>query len=99
MGRVINIKPEGDSILMTIELPKNLGKYIAHKGSITIDGISLTIAKISSHDFTVALIPHTLQVTTLSERKIGDMVNLEVDVVARYLEKLIGKENKGVKLL
>lgn len=100
MGEVLNIKSEGDSILMTIKFPNNLGKYIAHKGSITIDGISLTIAKVRDKYFTVALIPHTLGVTTLSDRKIGDMVNLEVDVVARYLEKLVGgRDDTGVKLL
>jgi len=100
MGEVLSIKSEGDSILMTIGFEENLGKYIAHKGSITIDGISLTIAKVTDKNFTVALIPHTLEVTTLSDRKIGDMANLEVDVVARYLEKLIkNKDNSGVTLL
>jgi len=100
MGLVLKIKSEGDSILMTIKYPLDLGKYIAYKGSIAIDGISLTIAKITNQDFTVALIPHTLEVTTLLERKIGDMVNLEIDVVARYLEKLIGgRDDKGVRLL
>ena len=100
MGKVSSIQLEGDSILMTIEHPNDLGKYIAHKGSITIDGISLTIAKVTDKDFSVALIPHTLEVTTLSDRKIGDMVNLEIDVVARYLERLIKtKDNSGVTLL
>ena len=100
MGKISNIKSEGDSILMTIEFPQYLSKYIAHKGSITIDGISLTIAKVTDKDFTVALIPHTLDITTLSDKRIGDKVNLEVDVVARYLEKLIGnRDDKGVRLL
>lgn len=99
MGNIIKIKPEGDSILMTIDFPSNLGKYIAYKGSIAIDGISLTIASINNKSFTVALIPHTLEVTTLKEKRIGDMVNLEIDVVARYLERLVNKEEKGVKLL
>ncbi len=99
-GRISNIKSEGDSILMTIGFEENLGKYIAYKGSITIDGISLTVARVSDKDFTVALIPHTLEVTTLKEKKIGDMLNLEVDVVARYLEKLVSnKDDKGVRLL
>lgn len=89
MGRICKIKSEGDSILITIEFPKNIGKYITYKGSIAIDGISLTIANVTAKNFTVALIPHTLEVTTLKEIKIGDKVNLEIDVVARYLERLI----------
>ncbi|MFA5880386.1 MAG: riboflavin synthase [Candidatus Margulisiibacteriota bacterium] len=100
MGEVINIKSEGDSILMTIKFPKSLSKYIAHKGSITLDGISLTIASLFNQNFVVALIPHTLEVTILKNKKIGDKVNLEVDVVARYLERMIkSKDSSDVTLL
>lgn len=100
MGKITNLKNEGDSVLMTIDFPRDLSKYIAYKGSITVDGISLTVAKVSNKDFTIALIPHTLEVTTLKDKIIGDLLNLEVDVVARYLEKLISDKNDdGVRLL
>ncbi|MCH2659967.1 riboflavin synthase, partial [bacterium] len=67
-----------------------LGRYIAAKGSIAIDGISLTVAEVSSEVFTVAVIPHTFDNTTLSHRRVGDSVNLEVDVIARYVERMLG---------
>jgi len=88
-GEVLSIKKEGDSILMEIKPPKPLFKYIAHKGSISCDGVSLTIAKLKKDSFVVALIPHTLRVTNLSKKKINDKINLEVDLIARYLEKII----------
>jgi riboflavin synthase len=66
---------------------------VAEKGSIAVDGISLTVVSVSSRDFTVAVIPHTLEVTTISERRMGDPVNLEVDMVARYLERLFTSRN------
>lgn len=88
-GKILDIKKEGDSILMEIKTPKELIKYIPFKGSIACDGISLTIAKIKKGSFVVALIPHTLKVTNLSKKKVGDRINLEVDMVTRYLERLI----------
>jgi riboflavin synthase len=92
MGKVIKLQKEGDSVLMTIAFSDRLKKYIAYKGSIAVDGVSLTVAKIFDQKFTVALIPHTLKVTVLSKKKLGDKVNLEVDVVARHLEKLVSSE-------
>lgn len=76
-------------VLMTVEFPAELGRYIVEKGSITIDGVSLTIAGLDENSFGVALIPHTLEVTTLGLRKPGDTVNLEMDVVAKYVERLL----------
>ena len=77
------------NVLLQIGMPPDLAPYVAQKGSIAIDGISLTVASVSAQDFIVAVIPHTLQATTLSERRSGDPVNLEVDMIARYLERLL----------
>jgi riboflavin synthase len=71
-------------------LPSALARYVVQKGSITVDGISLTVASVSEDDFTVGLIPTTLKLTTLGAKGVGDPVNLEVDVIAKYVEKLIG---------
>ena len=73
-----------------IEPPPELARYIATKGSVALDGISLTVAEVSGDAFTVAVIPHTFDNTTLSHRHAGDSVNLEVDVIARYVERLLG---------
>ncbi len=74
---------------MTVEPPPKLMPYIIEKGSITVDGVSLTVAALTEESFTVALIPHTLEVTTLGLRKPGDAVNLENDVIAKYVERLL----------
>lgn len=73
-----------------VEPPPALARYIATKGSVALDGISLTVAEVSGDAFTVAVIPHTFDNTTLSHRRAGDSVNLEVDVIARYVERLLG---------
>ena len=77
-----------------IEPPPALARYIAAKGSVALDGISLTVAEVSGDAFTVAVIPHTFDNTTLSHRRAGDSVNLEVDVIARYVERLLGGESQ-----
>jgi len=74
---------------MTVGLPPGLGRYAVEKGSITVDGVSLTIVATGADRFSVSLIPHTLAVTTLGERGVGDRVNLEVDIVAKYVERLM----------
>lgn len=75
-----------------VEPPPALARYIAAKGSVALDGISLTVAEVSGDAFTVAVIPHTFDNTTLSHRRAGDSVNLEVDVIARYVERLLGEQ-------
>ena len=82
-------KDEGDASLMQVTMSDNIRRYIAYKGSITVDGISLTISGIHTDAFEVALIPHTKQVTTLRTKRNGAKVNLEVDIVARYIETLL----------
>ncbi len=89
VGTVEGITPSGDSRVVAIQAPRSLLKYLVEKGSVTVDGISLTVARVEEDGFEVAVIPHTLEVTTLGLRKPGDTVNLEVDVLAKYVERLL----------
>ncbi|MEE4250564.1 MAG: riboflavin synthase, partial [Alcanivoracaceae bacterium] len=89
LGEVISIKPDARSIRFDIRAPDVLAKYIAHKGSITVDGISLTVNSVDGAVFSLNIVPHTQQMTTIAEWKPGSKVNLEVDVIARYLERLL----------
>lgn len=88
-GTIVETEPEGNAVWIKIKCSDNLLKYIIHKGSITIDGISLTVAKVTDSDFSVSIIPHTAANTTLLQKKSGDVVNLENDVVGKYIEKLL----------
>lgn len=89
VGRVDRVSPEGEGRRMTITVPDRLNRFMVEKGSITVDGVSLTIACLIDGGFEVALIPHTLAVTVLGERQAGDRVNLEVDVIGKYVERLL----------
>jgi riboflavin synthase len=82
-------RPEDRWTIIRIAVPRELTRYMVEKGSITVDGISLTIVSVDSENFTVSLIPTTLADTTLGERAVGDVVNIEVDVLAKYVEKLV----------
>ncbi|MGD9572144.1 MAG: riboflavin synthase [Thermoleophilia bacterium] len=88
VGEVRSARPEGGSTVLEIAAPAGLLRYVVEKGSITVDGVSLTVAGRLPDAFTVALIPHTMQVTTLGPQAVGRAVNLEVDVVAKYVEAL-----------
>ena len=83
-------QPDG-SELVTIEAPDEVLRYVVHKGSITVDGVSLTVARVDDDAFAIALIPHTLAVTTLGSRPVGARVNLEVDMIAKYVEALVAR--------
>ncbi|MGO9452149.1 MAG: riboflavin synthase [Candidatus Binataceae bacterium] len=89
VARIVSIKPEGDSKLFTFEAPASETRYIVEKGSVALDGISLTCFGIKGRQFSVALIPHTLKVTTLASRKAGDKVNFESDMLVKYVEKML----------
>ena len=89
VGTVCRFEPAGDNRLLAITAPAALAKYIARKGSIAVDGVSLTINAVSGAEFVVNLIPHTLQATSLRDLKVGDGVNLEADLLARYAERLL----------
>ncbi|MEE4290459.1 MAG: riboflavin synthase [Cycloclasticus sp.] len=89
VGQVIERKSDARSIRFSFSMPKELARYVAQKGSICIDGISLTVNTVDDVSFSVNIVPHTLEMTTLGKRQVGDSVNLEVDVIARYLERLM----------
>lgn len=89
VGKVIARWPEGRSMRFKIEAPKELARYIAAKGSICVDGVSLTVNRVEGAAFEVNIIPHTLAETTLGITQVGAKVNLEVDLIARYLERLL----------
>ena len=81
---------------MTFEVPKELDKYIVYKGSITVNGVSLTVSKNKNNTFSVAIIPHTLENTNLKYLKIGDLVNIETDILGRYVEKFLSTKNNNI---
>ena len=88
VGRVAEARPEGESTVLEVTAPQDLLRYVVEKGSVAIDGVSLTVAARLPEGFSVALIPHTMAVTTLGPQAVGRAVNLEVDVVAKYVESL-----------
>ena len=89
LGEVISFAPAGDCFVLEVAAPDAIAKYVAAKGSITINGVSLTVNQVAGNCFAVNLIPHTLEVTTLKQLKAGSRVNLEVDLLARYAERLL----------
>lgn len=89
LGEVLDIVADARSVRMRFGCPAHLARYVARKGSIAIDGVSLTINEVGESDFAVNLIPHTQTVTTLGEFRVGRRVNLEIDQVARYVERLL----------
>ncbi len=90
-GRVMSIKTDGDSIIFRIRVPKRLNRYIVEKGFVAVDGISLTVVKRGASSFTLAVIPYTLENTNLSALSVGDRVNLEADILAKYVESLLDR--------
>ncbi len=89
-GTVLAFEPAGESKRLRLRVPAVLARYVARKGSITVDGVSLTVNQIEADTFEVNLIPHTLAITTLARLKAGAKVNLEVDLIARYVERMVG---------
>lgn len=87
-GRIETFEPRGQDHYLRVKVPEGQGRYLVYKGSVAIDGISLTVAEVQGDAFAVWLIPHTLAVTNLREKKAGDTVNLEFDLLAKYVEKL-----------
>jgi len=88
-GEVLRFEPVGESWLLELRCQAGLERYIAHKGSVTVNGVSLTVNRVHGREFAINLIPHTLQVTNLNSLSPGVRVNLEVDLLARYLERLL----------
>lgn len=93
VGEVVSIKPEGQSFRLTIRPPQAIARYFASKGSAAVNGVSLTVADaLANGDFQLAIIPHTWEVTTLSDLTPGARVNLEIDMLARYVARMIGAD-------
>ena len=90
-GRISDRRQDDNALWLTVECDSRLLRYIIEKGSITIQGVSLTVARVDSKSFAVSLIPHTQAATTLHAARIGDLVNLENDIITKYVEKLLGK--------
>ena len=93
LGTISEQRPEGIAVVVTIATPPELLKYIIKKGSIAIDGISLTVTEVTDTSFSVSLIPHTAKETTLGFKKVGDSVNLETDILGKYVERMLTWNN------
>lgn len=91
VAKIIAVKEEGDAVRFTLDAPRELANFIAAKGSVALDGTSLTVNKVNGTKFDVLLIKHSLEVTTWSKRKLGDVLNLEIDTMARYAARLAEK--------
>jgi riboflavin synthase len=91
VGSVTRIERSGDNRRLAVAVPKALAKYVARKGSIAVNGVSLTVNEVNGATFTVNLIPHTLKATNLGDLREGDKVNLEVDMLARYVARVMGR--------
>ena len=96
VGQVTSIQPEGDSFLYTFAIPAELSRYLVEKGSVAVDGISLTVFDCQPTAFTCAIIPHTHTVTTLHQRQPGDRVNIEGDMQGKYIEKFVQDVIEGM---
>lgn len=95
VGELINIEKLSDFYNLSFEIPKNNAKYVIYKGSITVNGVSLTVSDIRDNIFKIAVIPHTYDNTNLRELKMGDSVNIETDILAKYIEKMLSvKDNE-----
>ena len=89
VAEIVSRAPDGDSERFVFRVPEELAPYIASKGSVTLDGTSLTVNEVNGREFGVNLIPHTLKVTTWGEKSVGDRINLEIDIIARYVARLL----------
>src|SRR5262249_27435391 len=94
VGRIAAVTPRAEAVDVRVEAPGALLRYVIEKGSICVDGISLTVNAVDEHSFSVSLIPHTQTATTLAQKGSGATVNLEVDLIGKYVEKLVGGYGK-----
>ena len=95
-GTIAAMQEEGNAVLLTVRASAGILRYIVEKGSVALDGISLTVARVSAADFTVSLIPHTREITNLREKRMGSRLNIEADILGKYVEKLFpGAHTRG----
>lgn len=95
VASVLSVEPEENAVVFEIEMPRALARYFVQKGSVSVDGVSLTVADVRENSFTIWTIPHTREVTTLGVRQPGDLVNLECDLLGKYIERLL--DERGVQ--
>ncbi len=95
VGEIVARSEEGSTVYVTVEIPEEYARYVVEKGSIAVDGISLTVTEVAGPRFSVAIIPHTLANTTLAFAERGQRVNVETDILAKYVERLLGRESDG----
>lgn len=98
VGKVMSLRPEEDAVIARVSAPANLMPYIVNKGFVAVDGVSLTVIDYGDVSFSVSLVTYTREHTTLDKLKPGDMVNIEVDIIAKYVERLKQGDNRGVTL-
>jgi riboflavin synthase len=98
VGSVTSRANDARSVRLAIEIPKEYARYVAKKGSVCVDGVSLTINEVSGNSFELNIIPHTAAVTIIDDYAVGTIVNVEVDLLARYLERLLSKDGDGISL-
>jgi len=92
VAKIVEIRPENESVRIVFEVPENLAKFVAAKGSVALDGVSLTVNAVEGRTFGVNIIPHTQSVTSFGAYQAGDRVNMEIDMLARYVARLIAKD-------
>ena len=97
-GKVVSRTGDAHSIRLAFEIPKAYARYVAKKGSVCVDGVSLTVNEVSGNAFELNIIPHTAQSTIIGDYAPGTVVNVEVDLLARYLERLLDKDGDGISL-
>lgn len=98
VGQVLRRSEDARSIRLTLEIAAEIARYVAKKGSVTIDGVSLTVNEVSGSSFDVNIIPHTAQATIIGDYVVGTTVNIEVDLLARYIERLLAKDSDGLSM-
>lgn len=98
LGTVTGRKADARSIRISVEIPEEFARYVARKGSVTVDGVSLTVNDVSATSFEVNIIPHTADVTIIGDYAVGTNVNVEVDLLARYIERLLAKDGEGLSM-
>lgn len=96
LGRILGFRRNGSSLEIEIGFPKNLRRYLIPKGSVAVDGISMTVNRLTGNSFTLVVIPHTLRRTNLRAKRVGNPVNLEVDMIGKYVESLLYSERRKV---
>ena len=97
-GKVVSIASDARSIRLGIEIPTEYARYVAKKGSVCVDGVSLTVNEVSGNTFELNIIPHTAEVTIIGDYRKGTVVNVEVDLLARYLERLLAQDGDGITI-